>query len=88
MAKSPAPSKAALGRRNFLKTAAGGTAVLASNSQKVEAQEAAPVRAAAAVAPKELDPSSAVEVLTADRPGSDFMVEVIKALGFEYVCAN
>jgi thiamine pyrophosphate-dependent acetolactate synthase large subunit-like protein len=33
------------------------------------------------------DPSS-VEVLTTDRPGSDFMVDVIKSLGIEYVCAN
>jgi thiamine pyrophosphate-dependent acetolactate synthase large subunit-like protein len=29
-----------------------------------------------------------VEVLTTDRPGSDFMVDVIKSLGIEYVCAN
>ncbi len=28
------------------------------------------------------------EVLTADRTGSDFMVDVIKSLGIEYVCAN
>jgi len=32
-------------------------------------------------------PSNA-EVLTTDRTGSDFMVDVIKSLGFEYVCAN
>jgi acetolactate synthase-1/2/3 large subunit len=31
---------------------------------------------------------SNTEVLTADRTGSDFMVDVIKSLGFEYVCAN
>jgi len=29
-----------------------------------------------------------VEVLTAERPGSDFMVDILKYLGFEYVCAN
>ena len=29
-----------------------------------------------------------VEVLTTDRPGSDFMVDVIKSLGIDYVCAN
>jgi thiamine pyrophosphate-dependent acetolactate synthase large subunit-like protein len=29
-----------------------------------------------------------VEVLTADRSGSDFMVEVIKALELEYICSN
>jgi len=28
------------------------------------------------------------EVLTADRTGSDFMVDVLKSLGFDYVCAN
>ncbi len=31
---------------------------------------------------------SSVEVLTTDRPGSDFMIDVIKSLGIEYVCAN
>src|SRR5579862_1711738 len=33
------------------------------------------------------DPYSA-EVLTTDRPGSDFMVDVLKSLGMEYVAAN
>jgi acetolactate synthase I/II/III large subunit len=88
MANSLSESKPALDRRGFLKSAAGGTAVLAANTQPVEAQEQRPVRAAAAVAQKETDPPAAVEVLTADRPGSDFMVDVIKSLGFEYVCAN
>ena len=32
--------------------------------------------------------ASGVEVLTTDRPGSDFMVDVIKSLGFEYLAAN
>jgi thiamine pyrophosphate-dependent acetolactate synthase large subunit-like protein len=36
----------------------------------------------------EKDPPSGVEVLTADRTGSDFMVDVIKSLGFEYIFAN
>ena len=36
----------------------------------------------------ESDPVPDVEVLTVDRAGSDFMVDVIKALGFEYVAAN
>jgi acetolactate synthase I/II/III large subunit len=31
---------------------------------------------------------ASVEVLTTDRPGSDFMIDVIKSLGIEYVCAN
>jgi benzoylformate decarboxylase/acetolactate synthase-1/2/3 large subunit len=40
------------------------------------------------VATQEKDPSPSVEVLTVDRPGSDFMVDVIKALGFDYIFAN
>jgi len=30
----------------------------------------------------------ALEALTTERPGADFMTDVIKSLGFEYVCAN
>jgi acetolactate synthase-1/2/3 large subunit len=91
MAKSPAKSSIAVDRRNFLKSAAGGAAALtatATTTAQAPAQEARPVRTAAAVAAKEVDPPSTVEVLTADRPGSDFMVDVIKKLGFEYVCSN
>ncbi len=32
--------------------------------------------------------ASGAEVLTADRTGSDYMVDVLKTIGFEYVCAN
>src|SRR5262245_12521990 len=40
-------------------------------------------------APQESPSSSPdVEVLTTDSCGSDYMVDVIKSLGFEYVCAN
>ena len=31
---------------------------------------------------------SAAEVLTTEHPGADFMVDVIKSLGLEYICAN
>jgi thiamine pyrophosphate-dependent acetolactate synthase large subunit-like protein len=88
MAKSPAKSPIAVDRRNFLKSAAGGAAVLTTTTAQAQAQEARPSRPAAAVAAKEVDPPSTVDVLTADRPGSDFMVDVIKKLGFEYVCSN
>jgi thiamine pyrophosphate-dependent acetolactate synthase large subunit-like protein len=88
MANSPAKPGVAVDRRNFLKSAAGGAAVLTTTTAQAQAQEARPVRTAAAVAAKEVDPPSTVEVLTADRPGSDFMVDVIKKLGFEYVCSN
>src|SRR5262245_6207419 len=33
-------------------------------------------------------PAEDAEVLTTDSCGSDYMVDVIKSLGFEYVCAN
>src|SRR5437867_9599448 len=57
------------------------------------------VGAAAAVAPAGMAGGQAapaqqaslpgeVEVLTTDSCGSDYMVDVIKSLGFEYVCAN
>jgi acetolactate synthase-1/2/3 large subunit len=32
--------------------------------------------------------SASAGILTVDRPGSDFMVDVLKSLDFEYVCSN
>ena len=62
-------------RRNFLKRGmlAGAAAIVA------------PAAAAAQQAPG-TPPED--EVLTTDSCGSDYMVDVIKSLGFEYVCAN
>jgi acetolactate synthase-1/2/3 large subunit len=88
MAKS---KKLSVGRRNFLKGAAGGAAALVAASGPIKAQQAeVPRNGSAPILAKEPDPGpiSSVEVLTGDRPGSDFMVDVIKALGFEYVIAN
>ena len=67
--------KQKLERRKFLK---GG--VLAS--------AAAIVQPAAVVAQQASPPAAEAEVLTTDTCGSDYMVDVIKSLGFEYVCAN
>ena len=88
MAKSKSPS----GRRGFLKGAAAGAAALVTQSpvkaQAPETRRSVAVPSATALA-KETEPvATDVEVLTADRPGSDFMVDVLKSLGFEYVCAN
>lgn len=81
--------KTSVGRRNFLKGTAGGAAALVAASKPAPAQIVEPVRSAtAAIVTAERDPSPSVEVLTADHPGSDFMVDVLKALGFEYVFAN
>jgi thiamine pyrophosphate-dependent acetolactate synthase large subunit-like protein len=65
-----------VGRRNFLSNAAALAASV-------------PVALAAAQAPgQESAPPTKVEVQTTDRPGADFMIDVFKSLGFEYVCAN
>src|SRR5579864_6949793 len=86
MAKS---KKISIARRNFLKGAAGGAAALAAKPQAATAQQPEPQRyAAARPVPAETDPTPTVEVLTTDRPGSDFMVDIIKSLGFEFVFAN
>src|SRR5580700_2201503 len=83
-------TKPVVDRRNFLKGAAAGAAALAAGPAAGAAQPAdlkrtvpPPMSAAA-----EVEVPSGAEVLTADRTGSDFMVDVIKSLGFEYVCAN
>src|SRR5258708_25754931 len=93
MLKSKAPQdENSSGRRGFLKSAAAGAAVLvaktAAKAQETQPGRGTAVPSAAALA-KETEPVSAsVEVLTADRPGSDFMVDVLKSLGFEFICAN
>jgi len=82
--------KVAVDRRNFLKSAAAGAAALATAPGAVAAQQAELRRSIPPSMSPEAEtgtPSNA-EVLTADRTGSDFMVDVIKSLGFEYVCAN
>ena len=87
MAKS---DKEMVDRRRFMKGAAiGGIATLVARTGAIAAPKpAALTPAKMPVMPKEADPVDSVEVLTTDRPGSDFMVDVIKSLGFEYVAAN
>jgi acetolactate synthase I/II/III large subunit len=92
-----AGSKKALdrARRHFLKRGAlAGAAALATSSGIAKAQSpeqqavaprgTTPVRTMTA----EATPPPDVDVLTTESSGSDFMVDVIKSLGFEYVCAN
>ena len=94
--------KTSLHRRNFLKSASlAGVAALAGQAGAVSAQSApttapapapGPQRPAGAVpamsAAAEVGNPAELDVLTVERSGSDFMVDVIKALGFEFVCAN
>ena len=89
-------------RRNFLKSAAGaaaGAAALAVTPATVAGAAAVGVEqnsipaaqsATAAIMPMaaEVAAPPSMDVLTEDRSGSDFMVDVMKSLGFEYLCAN
>jgi len=87
----PKSQKRSVNRRDFLKNAAAGAAALASAPKLTEAQ---PAPASGRVPPplmsreSEVGTPPALEALTTDRTGSDFMVDVIKSLGIEYICAN
>ncbi len=75
MAQKKKPSPGNMERRKFL---TGG----------MMAGAAAIVAPAAAAAQQAPSAQPEVEVLTTDSCGSDYMVDVIKSLGFEYVSAN
>ena len=76
-----------VGRRGFLKHAAAGAAAGAAAlvSAPPGRRGAGPQGQAAPATPPE---PGANDVYTTDRPGSDFMVDVIKSLGIEYCAAN
>ena len=81
-----------VGRRTFLQSAAA-TAALVVKPPIVDAQPAPPRPSAASpsaaqIAAETAPPPARARSYTVDRPGSDFMVDVIKSLGFEYVAAN
>lgn len=82
--------KASVNRRDFLKGSAAGVAVLATVAAPGVGQDAA--KSAAGTPPpmsKQAETGNpTAEVLTTNRPGADFMVDVIKSLGIEYVSAN
>jgi acetolactate synthase-1/2/3 large subunit len=88
------PSRRSVGRRGFLKDAAAGAAALVAAPALVGAQPQAPLRpsapppSAGLVAAETNPPPARIDVYTTDRPGSDFMADVLKSLGFEYVAAN
>jgi len=82
-----------MNRRGFLKRASlAGAAAIAAPDVGVDAQAPAPRAPAPATPIMSASAETAVlldtEVLTADRTGSDFMVDVLKSLGFDYICAN
>src|SRR6516164_4321209 len=87
----PKSGRTSVKRRDFLKKAAVGAAALAAAPTLTEAQppQGTLGRPVAPISPEtEFGTPPAMEVLTVDRTGSDFMVDVIKSLEIEYVCAN
>ena len=83
--------KETIDRRNFLKGAAAGAAALAAMPAVAKPQQAeAPRSASAQPMPKALEAETpaVLDVLTENRSGSDFMVDVLKSLGIDYVAAN
>jgi acetolactate synthase-1/2/3 large subunit len=78
-------------RRNFLKgAAAAGAAGLSSGPQGVNATPAPPLRRTAPLQNPRAETTAPPEVdaLTTEHCGSDFMVDVLRSLDLEYVCAN
>ena len=95
----PSKKKGSVNRRGFLKGAAAGAAALVTKPSIAQAEASAlpagqvaqtratPLPNAALVA-AETSPPPRADVYTTDRPGSDFMLDVIKSLDIEYVAAN
>ena len=96
-------SDRSLDRRSFLQTAVVGAAGFAVGTDHATSQDAtqSPPSGASptavnpsSTAPRlpsamETHPADDLEVLgPGERPGADFMVDVFKSLGFDYVCAN
>jgi thiamine pyrophosphate-dependent acetolactate synthase large subunit-like protein len=83
--------KFSAGRRGFLKgAAAASVATLAAPVQPASAARAQQNGGAAPLSRPgaETGTPPEVDVLTVDRSGSDFMVEVLKALELDYICSN
>jgi len=83
-------AKPAIDRRTFLKTAAASAGVAGAASAITLAQAAEGAKGA-----EKKEPEGAKEggegghgVQVIDRPGSDFMVDAIRTLGFEYIALN
>jgi len=69
-------------RRDFLKLAAtSAAAIVAGNTASAQQSENSVAKVAT-------DSANGAEALSPVRAGSDFMLDVIKSLGFEYVAAN
>jgi acetolactate synthase I/II/III large subunit len=86
-------AKNSVDRRGFLKGAAAGAAAVvaprAAPAQTTQPAEPTPPNTVPAMSKAaETQTPPYLEVMTEDRPGADYMVDVIKKLGFEYFSAN
>ena len=81
MKQSKKSRERAVGRRNFLKNAAGGA--VAAGAAALGAKPAAAEAASAAAGPPPV-----VQASSSEKWGSDFMVDVLKSLDIEYCAAN
>src|SRR5437763_1595142 len=78
-------------RRNFLKGAAAASAASLGTGSPVTATSPAAVtrRTAPLQDPRaETAPPAELDVLTTEHCGSDFMIDVLRSLDIEYICAN
>jgi len=88
------PKKTSFDRRGFLKGAAAGAAALVAKPGLSQGQETPAPAAGAAVPPAarlarengSAAPQASNRVI--ERPGSDFMVDVLRTLNIEYLAAN
>src|SRR4030088_3440373 len=82
--------KNSVNRRDFLRNVAAGAAVMATPA--AASPSPVPITGTPGAIPisteGELRGLSPAEILTAERTGSDFMVDVLKSLDIDYVCAN
>src|SRR5580704_4219815 len=81
----------AVDRRTFLRSAAVGAAALVATPGITEAKSRKSNRGGGPPPMSqdaEVNPPSKLDVLTEDRSGSDFMVDVLKSLDIDYICSN
>lgn len=78
LAAAPVAAANAVPRPTIGREPRNGAAPLPPMSRRAEGE------AAAAAA----NPDPSIEPITVDHPGSDFMVDAFKAVGFEYLCSN
>ena len=87
------PRTGPVSRRGFLTGAAAGAAALVAQPSAVVAQQGSPRRGVPVPTGAQLAPDTGSAQPTAsarivEHPGSDFMIDVIKKLGFEYALQN